>query len=152
MQYHVVFDNQFSTVTSIEKETDPPAHWKGLFLENSMQITAGNLSAHLGDDWLTYEEQEVKRRDLQRETTIWDATFLQIDPKPHDARASPVEREHDPTSDPTSVNSPTSSGINVDQVETAIQAKIEPVISASTPIPPEDNSGLRRATRTTAGK
>jgi hypothetical protein len=31
-----------------------------------MRITADNLPSHLDDDWLTDEEQEVKRHDLQR--------------------------------------------------------------------------------------
>ena len=32
-QYHVVFDNHFYTVTSVERESDPPDHWAALCLE-----------------------------------------------------------------------------------------------------------------------
>jgi hypothetical protein len=82
--------------------------------------------------------------------------LLRIDPKPHDARSAPVEREHAPTPDPTSGNPPTSSGISIGQGDTTprlsnisnIQAKIEAAIAASTPTPPEDNSGLLCSTKT----
>jgi hypothetical protein len=34
-QFHVVFDDLFTTVSSIERETEPPDHWADLCLENS---------------------------------------------------------------------------------------------------------------------
>jgi hypothetical protein len=37
-QFHVVFNDQFTTVSSIERETEPPDHWEELCLENSSQI------------------------------------------------------------------------------------------------------------------
>jgi hypothetical protein len=38
-QYHVVFDDLFIVVTSIERETEPPEHWAGLCLENSTRVS-----------------------------------------------------------------------------------------------------------------
>jgi hypothetical protein len=118
MQFHTVFDDQFSIVASVEKETDPLAQWEELCLESSVRIRTDTSPSHLGNDWLTDEEQEIKICNLQRETTIWDAVLLRIGPKPHDARAAPVEREHAPTSDPTSVDPPTPSGLSIDQGDT----------------------------------
>jgi hypothetical protein len=37
MQFHVVFDDKFSTVISIEKETYTPPHWEELCLESSVR-------------------------------------------------------------------------------------------------------------------
>jgi hypothetical protein len=37
-QCHVVFDDLFTTVPSIERETAPPDHWAELCLENSTHI------------------------------------------------------------------------------------------------------------------
>jgi hypothetical protein len=31
-QFHVVFDDQFTTVSSIERDMDPPSHWEDLCL------------------------------------------------------------------------------------------------------------------------
>jgi hypothetical protein len=106
IQFHVVFDEQFSTVASIEKETYPPVHWEELCLKSSVRITTDNPPYHLDDDWLTEEEQEVKRHNLQRETTIRDATLLRIDPKPHDTRAAPMDREQAPQPVPTNGAAP----------------------------------------------
>jgi hypothetical protein len=37
-QYHVVFDDYFSTVSSVERELDPPEHWADLCLEQTTYI------------------------------------------------------------------------------------------------------------------
>jgi hypothetical protein len=37
-QFQVVFDDQFTTISSIERETEPPDHWEELCLKNSSQI------------------------------------------------------------------------------------------------------------------
>jgi hypothetical protein len=56
-QFHVVFDDYFSTVSSIDKDTDPPDHWTDVCLDNTIRIATddmSNLSLH--DEWLTEEE------------------------------------------------------------------------------------------------
>jgi hypothetical protein len=63
-QFHVVFDDQFSTITSIKRESEPPSHWEGLVLDNSLQLTIDDPSPHLDSDWLTDEECECKSHDL----------------------------------------------------------------------------------------
>ena len=79
-QYHVVFDDYFSTVSSVEREIDPPEHWADLCLEDSTFIPTdgnpddGGAPVFLDDDWLTPDEREFKARALTRQDTI-RATF-----------------------------------------------------------------------------
>jgi hypothetical protein len=54
-QYHVVFDDQFTTVSSIEREMDPPSHWEDLCLESAVRIVTDHPTTYLKDDWLTEE-------------------------------------------------------------------------------------------------
>jgi hypothetical protein len=57
-QWYVMFDDLFTTVPSIERETEPPKHWADLRLENSTHIMVDSPVEHVGDDWLTEEELE----------------------------------------------------------------------------------------------
>ena len=69
-QYHVVFDDLFSTVTSVEREIDPPGNWAELCLENTTYIPVetsteststasdGSPSPFLDLEWLSPDEQE----------------------------------------------------------------------------------------------
>ena len=89
-QYHVVFDDYFSTVTSVEREMDPPEHWADLCLENATYIPTdptdvgvnGDPTAvFLDDDWLTPEEIDHKVRSGHRQNTIRD-TFAPVSVPP----------------------------------------------------------------------
>jgi hypothetical protein len=73
-QFHVVFDDLFTTVPSIERETAPPDHWEELCLENSTHIMLDSPPEHLNNEWLTEEELETKRRRLNRDERIREAT------------------------------------------------------------------------------
>jgi hypothetical protein len=85
-QYHVVFNDQFTTVSSIEREMDPPSHWEDLCLESAVRIVTDHSTTYLKDDWLTEEELEEKRRDMQKEKTIRETTLQRINSQPHEAR------------------------------------------------------------------
>jgi hypothetical protein len=66
-QYHIVFDDRFSTVESIGLEDTPPSDWEELCLESSLYVPTDDtpdLPVHLNDDWLTESERELKHRDL----------------------------------------------------------------------------------------
>ena len=69
-QYHIVFDDFFSTVESIGQDEDPPDHWdhfvsgKHYVIPNESNVEA---PMHLQDDWLTSFEQEQKQRDIQQQ-------------------------------------------------------------------------------------
>jgi len=71
-QFHVVFDDLFSTIPYIGGESgnvegNLPNHWEQLCLENSTSIPFDNSSKLLQDDWLNAEEMELKYRAQQRE-------------------------------------------------------------------------------------
>ena len=80
-QYHVVFDDHFSTVSSVERENDPPEHWAELCLENTTYIpndtpeTTADVplgSGSLDLDWLSPDDQEWAQRALTRQDAIRD--------------------------------------------------------------------------------
>jgi hypothetical protein len=63
-QFHVVFDDMFSTVTSIGIEEDAPDFWKELLIDSRQMVPLdeGTERVFLQDDWLTSDEIEDKRR------------------------------------------------------------------------------------------
>jgi hypothetical protein len=48
-QYHEFFDELFTTVSSIDRDHEPPDHWEDLCLENSTQITVDGPPEYLAD-------------------------------------------------------------------------------------------------------
>jgi hypothetical protein len=54
-QYHVFFNDQFTAVSSSEREIDPPSHWEDLCLESAVIIVTDHPTTYLKDDWLTEE-------------------------------------------------------------------------------------------------
>ena len=81
-QYHVVFDDHFSTVSSVERENDPPDNWAELCLENATYIpnetvkstneTSQVMPNTLDLEWLTPNEQEWAHRAMARKEVIRD--------------------------------------------------------------------------------
>jgi hypothetical protein len=81
-QFHVVFDDLFAKVPSVEREHEPPDNWDQLCLENTTFIpvdehnpdasTDRNPSDHLQFDWMTPEEQDLLTRATTRQTQIRD--------------------------------------------------------------------------------
>jgi hypothetical protein len=166
-QYHLVFDDQFTTVSSIEREMDTPSHWEDLCLESAVRIVTDHPTTYLKDDWLTEEELEEKRHDLQREKAIRETTLQRINPQPHEAR---LQREQSPqtesNTEPTSVGIPNSVTFEPTIIQchqenstprTIIKGHQEdstPIMSNFNPLQPkvepsstEGTTGLRRSTR-----
>ena len=70
-QFHVVFDDLFTTVSSIGWEDEqPPDHWEQLCLDNSSFTLVDSPPKFLQDDWLNAEEKEQKHCALKQETRI----------------------------------------------------------------------------------
>jgi hypothetical protein len=78
-QFHVVFDDLFSTVSSVERENEPPDNWDQLCLENTTLIPVENNHDHPADwntpdtmqfDWMTPEAQELLDRATTRQAAI----------------------------------------------------------------------------------
>jgi hypothetical protein len=70
-----VFDDHFTTVSSIGQDNSPPNHWADLCLENSIPIvedqeTSDKSPMSLNDEWLTTEEMLEKQRARFRITSI----------------------------------------------------------------------------------
>ena len=64
-QFHVVFDDTFSTIMSQSQQDDPTNWWNLVDLEdNSLQIPLDRDShLRLGNDWITPAELEERSRD-----------------------------------------------------------------------------------------
>jgi hypothetical protein len=154
--FNVVFDDQFTTVSSIERETEPPDHWEELCLENSSQILTDTESSHLHNDWLSPEEQEENRRDQQRETMICDSQMRRLNTEHH------LSRTREQREPPRSVTpAPESPHNNVDERSTTpvaagrafVPIKVETSKPETEPDSPAPSTpGVRRYTRSTAGQ
>jgi hypothetical protein len=70
----VVFDDLLTTLSSIERETEPPEHREELCHENSTHVMLNSPPEHLNDESLNEEELEVKRRRQNRDKNIQEAT------------------------------------------------------------------------------
>jgi hypothetical protein len=96
-QYHVDFDDHFSTVISVEREMDPPEHWAELCLDNTTfnpldTATETALAPRVGGtmtedgvelaaDWqtsdLTTRDDDFITRALQRQDAIRDTYSIE---------------------------------------------------------------------------
>jgi type II secretory pathway pseudopilin PulG len=95
-QFHFVFDYHFSTIPSVERETDPPDHWADLCLDNAINITTDdttNLTLH--DDWLTDDERLLKSRIIACNNAI-QASMSSVIPLPN-AKSTNISLTNDPS-------------------------------------------------------
>ena len=76
-QYHVVFDDSFSTVNYHAKEEDPPSFWNRMSLDSHLYDSHvhripldSNYSIQLHDKWLTPPELEERRRSIEHQAKI----------------------------------------------------------------------------------
>jgi hypothetical protein len=78
-----VFDDHFSTVPSVERETDPPDHRADLCLDNAINITTDDTTIlTLHDDWLTEDEGLLKSRIIACNNAI-QASMTSVIPLPN---------------------------------------------------------------------
>jgi hypothetical protein len=161
-QYHVVFDDHFSTVSSVEREIDPPEHWADLCLEEDstyiptdFSTDEGGALIFLDDDWLTPDEREFKARALTRQATV-RTTFDPTPPTPTVPRVVPPTTA--PITLPTIGLTPrtdesTSVTTSIERELSGLQFN-DPPTSDSRPasiIPPSPGTGVRRSARTNKG-
>jgi hypothetical protein len=77
LQYHVVFDDIFSTVSSVERENEPPNNWDQWCLENTtfipVEADANVFGAPLHFDWMTPEDRDLAVRATTRQAVIRNA-------------------------------------------------------------------------------
>ena len=70
-QYHVVFDDNFSTVSSLAENEEPPSFWNEVDLDGMIhKIPLDDSITHLDDDRLTPTELQEKERYNLRSAEI----------------------------------------------------------------------------------
>jgi hypothetical protein len=148
--FHVVFDDLFTTVPSIERDTEPHEHWEELCLENSTHVILDYPSNKLNDEWMTEEELEVKRRSQTHDENIREATEQRHGGPSvlHPIRDASTESMAK-TSLPDISTEPISSEATPVLPKTSSEGVIDPREGVTTP---SGGGELRRSTRRTAGK
>jgi hypothetical protein len=160
-QYHVVFDDHFSTVTSVEREQDPPEHWAELCLENTTYIPLDSgpdtaldsrggvqLDADRQVPDLSGQDEDFITRALQRQDAIRD-TYA-TEPLP----TGTVLPLPTPLLPPTEAASSASSELvaSVPPVTPSAPSEKEtPPLISRPPNPPPIEPTMRRSSRTTKG-
>jgi hypothetical protein len=115
-QYHVVFDDQFSTVTSVEREIDPPDNWAELCMENTTFVPTDTdtddigaettTKASLGFEWMTPDERDWAARAMIRQDAVRNTlTGVSTVPTHTPTSIPPVAKIKDTSSTMKSVSS-----------------------------------------------
>ena len=90
-QFHVVFDDYFTTVMSISDSDDPPGHWENLFHESQFHTEFDeheHVSLHV--DWLTSSEQNDFQHHKQMQAKILPRMNIPKDELPTNKREFPL--------------------------------------------------------------
>ena len=93
-QFHVVFDDTFSTVLSIDINDEPPIHWENFFHESRFEtVFDEHDKVELADEWLEPDDIAC-RRDLQKETRVAPLMNLPNDelPSEHQRESCPPQK------------------------------------------------------------
>ena len=163
-QYHVVFDDLFSTVSSVERENEPPDNWDDLCLENTTLIptdTLENVSdAPIGTfdfDWTNSTERDLH----ERATTRQDAIRSTIQPPVSSTIAAPVSSSvMDASSSVPPTTTTVSSALPLGTFDASafplLPSSVAPAVSlpVSAPAPPPSIVApvvIRRSNRSTKG-
>ena len=141
-QYHVVFDDTFSTVISVSESEEPPEFWTEILLDDFRYRIPldDDVNPELNDDWLTPPELEEKNRRLVRRQKI-RSTFTQ-------STTLPAVTDH-PNPTPT-IPAPVNPPVSSPSSEPAPSPTTAP-IPVSTPDPTPAPEPLRRSARATKG-
>jgi hypothetical protein len=156
-QFHVVFDDLFTTVPSIARENEAPEHWADMCLENSTHLRLDSPAEHLNDEWLTAEELEIKRRrqnrdEISRETTEQGYGASSVLHTERVTGATEVPSNTPTSNDHTEDTSNRNSTIIIYNMMTPTP-EIEGEVSQTEGVTTPSGGGeLRRSTLSTAGK
>jgi hypothetical protein len=157
-QYHVVFDDRFSTVESIADDDTPPTYWEDLCLENSIHVPT-DQPVHLHDDFLTESERDLKYRHMQRQqiirntqhpTTAAQKTTIDVIASSSSLPSLPLQSEG-AINQPAAILPPTSDSTPVIIAPTTTPRKPAPIVSGA-PITPSTDPIIRRSTRENLGR
>jgi hypothetical protein len=166
-QFHVVFDDSFSTVHSISSEEEPPDFWTAPNLEactHRVQVDVRDATvSFLPDDWLTPHELEEKRRALTRQGRIRESftptVVPTVTPTVDPVASSPADtttQVPQVSMSPESSESPVAVESLLDGVEPPVSASAPTLSSAmvepSTPNTSVPPPALRRSARSNKGE
>ena len=103
-QFHVVFDDDFSTVPSLSSDSEPSPFWDTIDLEeNTLRILLDdNTSSFLDKDWLTPAELEERSRLTIRQAQIRRA--FQLESSTHINSSEDTNLERLSSSEPKSIS------------------------------------------------
>ena len=79
-QFHVVFDDPFSTVTFISNDDSPPSFWNELDIDEFLYIIplSDESEAILSDEWLKPQEKKEKDGDQVRATQLRSRIYPEL--------------------------------------------------------------------------
>jgi hypothetical protein len=156
-KFHVVFDDKFTTVHSVERETDPPDFWDDLCLENTLIIPSEGSDAQqpplLAHEWLTESERASKIQEIGRRDRIRNL----LAPKHMQTPLSIAPTNKDAPVTSNSSNFQTSSPVAASILPSSRNEPTEPSIPAAvladhiSPVPIESTTPVRRSQQTTKG-
>ena len=141
-QFHVVFDDLFTTVPSIERENEPPSHWEDLCLEHTTMIPTDHPTT-LSHEWQSKEDAEQDFRTTQRSNRVRsDLETTSTSVSHQEPLFLPNSRSSTDPVPPASTQLPT------DTVQPATQSSASSEGDSST----NSGLGLRRSTRANKGQ
>ena len=169
-QYHVVFDDKFSSVPLQSIDDEPPEFWNVVDLDSlTYKVPLDNSSSHLDDDWLTPEEVEQKQRYELRANAIRKSYLppptsnstskpIQSQPSTSDTKldtplkSTPIKAPDTPqVTPPSTVSTPQLSPKQISQVEEVAPFKPTSLQSQQNPSTPSSLSPLRQSSRSNFG-
>lgn len=164
-QFHVVFDDEFSTVPSIAPDESPPSFWNDLdLLGHVHKIPLDEHSTlELHNEWLTNDELEERNRLQARQTALRQSSTTVSAPMLPETSSIPITNQSVPTDPSQSHVLPPSAStpLSINPITPSTSSTPTPVPAAppSEPIKPaladpRRSSRLalpRRSTRSTKG-
>ena len=164
-QYHVVFDDTFSTVVSLSAEEEPPPFWNEVDLDEyvSRVHLDEDTPATLSEEWLTPSELEERRRSSTRSQQIRQS--FTTTPASLEESTANLEEPTIPNSTPSDTPTSRTKSVRFSDTPTVTTPTTLPTdTSNSLPAPstlpsstPNSESGVsstsspRRSTRSTKG-
>lgn len=153
-QFHVVFDDSFSSVLSIAADADPPHFWNEIDLLPRIHKVPldETIDPRLSDEWLSPEEMEERRRMMSRSKIIEDS-FDSLTHLPTDRPSTPSLSNSDCQISESPSSEPSTPTIDNTSDSMSIPPSNDPPIPSKPPtskppsLPP---SNLRRSTRQTS--
>ena len=152
-QYHVVFDDTFSTVISLSLEEDPPEFWNDVDLDDyvSRIHLDEDTPATLADEWLTPSELEERRRSSTRSQQIRQSFPVTAPLEEPPNTSVSLEESKTPSSPPSDTPTSRAKVVSFSDTTTATTPTTLPSVTPNAGTGVSSTSSPRRSTRVTKG-